>query len=262
MASTVLVKDVLWRVAAHLQDYTPQYARWPEQELVNYLNDAQAAIAKFLPAAASRVDTIRLQAGSRQSIETIATTDCKPGDGSTPAVPIQGQMLLDIVRNMGTDGVTPGKVVRLTERKVLDETFPLWHLSTGAAVAGFMYDPRTPKYFYVTPALSARAWVEAMYAALPVLVPAGGVPGSEIYANAGSSAAKLTIGDESLDDVVNYVVARANLNETEWADGNKAAAFTSLFLTSLNARVVALTGNNPGLSMLPFAPEPLGRAKA
>ena len=68
------------------------------------------------------------------------------------------------------------------------------------------------------------------------------------------------MSDEYIDDLVNYIVARANMKPVEWADGNKAAYFTSLFTGSLNAKVVAVTGNNPNLTRLPFAPEPVGRA--
>ena len=72
MASTVLVRDLIRRVSVLLQDTAPQFERWPEQELVDWLNDAQVAITKFLPAACARVDAIRLKPGTRQSIETIA----------------------------------------------------------------------------------------------------------------------------------------------------------------------------------------------
>ncbi len=261
MASTVLVKDVLWRVSVLLQETTPQFVHWPEQELVPLIDDAQAAIAKYVPSAGSRLDTIRLQTGTRQSIETIPAAECKPGDGSTPAVPVLGTMVLDLIRNMGTNGTTPGRAIRVTDREKLDESVPDWHTRTGAAVLSFMFDPRAPKYFYVAPALSARTWVEILYSAQPVKLPPGGAPGSEVYKFDGASTTTLSLGDENLDDIVNYVVARAHMKDAEWADSSKAAQFASAFLGSLNARVLALTGNNPNLTVLPFSTEPLGRAK-
>lgn len=262
MASTVLVKDALWRVSVLLQDLTPQFVHWTERELINHLNDGQSAIAKYLPTACARLDSVRLKTGSRQSLETIEAADCKPGDGSTPTAPVHGTMPLDMVRNMGTDGQTPGKAIRVTERGVLDETVPDWHTAPGTAVSSWMYDPRVMKYFYVQPPLAARAWVELAYAAQPVKIADGGAAGAEIYLAGGSSTAALTIGDENLDDLVNYVVARAHMKDSEWAESAKAQQFTNFFLASLNARVTALTGNNPELKLLPFAIEPLGRAKA
>lgn len=266
MASTVLVKDVIYRVCVLLQDITPaQFTRWPEQELVNWLNDAQVAITKFLPAACSRVDAIKLKPGTRQSIESIAAGDCKPGDGSTPAVAILGTQVLDLIRNMGADGLTAGKAIRDIARDILDTQTPTWHSvpNPGGVVSAFTYDPRTPRYFYVTPPVpsSPVVWVELAYTAQPIKIPNTGTPGSELYLIGGSATATISIADEFTDDLVNYVVARANMKDITYADLNKAVQFTNMFLGSLNAKVMALTGSNPNLSRLPFAPEPLGAAK-
>jgi hypothetical protein len=70
----------------------------------------------------------------------------------------------------------------------------------------------------------------------------------------------IQVRDEFIDDLVNYVVARANMKDAEWADANKAQFFQSMFLGSLNAKVAAITGSNPNLKRLPFAPEPIGAA--
>lgn len=263
MASTVLVKDVLWRVAVLLQDVTPQYQRWPEHELVDWLNDAQVAITKFLPAACSRVDAVKLKPGTRQSIEVIAAADCKPGDGSTPLVPIYGTQVLDAIRNMGADGLTPGLAIRVVDRDILDTQNPTWHTDIKTVVRSFMYDPRMPRYFYVTPGVHASTpvWVEIAYTAQPIKIANTGTVGSELYALTGGSTLPISIADEHIDDLVNYVVARANMKPVDWADGNKASAFTAMFTGSLNAKVTAITGNNPNLTRLPFAPEPIGAAK-
>lgn len=260
MASTELVKDVLWRASVLLLDASPQFARWTENELVDWLNDAQRAITKFLPAACSRIDAIKLKAGTRQSIETIQAADCIPGDGTTPAVAINGTQLLDVMRNMGSNGTTAGIPVRRIEREVLDSQTPNWHTVAAAAVRSYMHDPRTPRHFYVSPGVTGTVWVEISYTASPIKVPNTGAPGTELYAKAGSNTTVISVADEHLDDLVNYIVARANMKDAEWADGNKAAAFSAQFVNSLNAKVAAITNNNPNLRILPFAPEPLGRA--
>ena len=87
-----------------------------------------------------------------------------------------------------------------------------------------------------------------------------GTVGGELYLVSGSSAQKLCIADEHSDDLVNYIVARANMKDTEWSDGNKAMAFAKLFTDSINGLVTARTGSNPNLKRLPFAPEPMGAA--
>lgn len=261
MYATVLVKEVLWRVAALLQDTDPQFGRQPEHELVDWLNDGQAAIAKYLPSACSRVDTIKLKAGTRQSIEKILAADCLPGDGSTPAAPIAGNMLLYLIRNMGADGLTPGKAIRPTERRMLDLQSPLWHQATGAAVSAFTFDPLTPREFYVTPGVTGTLWVELAYNAQPVKIPNTGTAGSELYLFSGTNTTTISVADENLEELVDYCVARANMRESEWAEPAKATAFAQKFLGSLNARVAVATGSNPNLTQLPMAASPIGQAK-
>ena len=264
MASTVLVREVIRRVSVLLQDTSPQFERWPEQELVDWLNDAQVAITKFLPAACSRVDAIRLKPGTRQSIETIAAADCLPGDGSTPAGPIHGTLVLDVIRGMGPDGMTPGLPVRAGSRQIKDTQTPNWHTVTGPQPRTYMFDPRFPRVIYVAPAVPASpapaVWVEVAYTAQPVRIPNTGLAGAELYASGGTSTTPISISDEHVDDLTNYVTARAYLKATEYADANKAALYTGLFTSSLNAKVAVITGHNPNLKQLPLAPEPLAAA--
>jgi hypothetical protein len=262
LASTVLVRDLIRRVSVLLQDTAPQFERWPEQELVDWLNDAQVAITKFLPAACARVDAIRLRPGTRQSIETIAAADCLPGDGSTTAGPIHGTLVLDVIRGMGADGMTPGLPVRAGSRQIKDTQTPTWHSVTGPQPRTYMFDPRFPRVIYVAPAVPASpsVWVEVAYTAQPIRIPNTGVAGSDLYASAGTSATTISVSDEHVDDLTNYVVARAYLKATEYADANKAALYTGLFTSSLNAKVAVITGHNPNLKQLPLAPEPLAAA--
>lgn len=264
MPGTILVREALRRVSKLLQDINPQFVKYPEQEAVDALNDAHLVIAKFVPSAASRVDAVKLAPGSQQSIERILAANCKPGDGSTPAVPIYGIALLSIRRNMGADGLTPGRAVQLVDQKTLDLQDADWSLASRAktVVQGYSFDPLTPLYFNAIPPVHASTpvWVTMAYNAQPIRIPNTGTPGAELYLSDGASTATIQIRDEFLDDLVNYVVARANMKEAEWADGNKAAYFANMFLASLNAKVQVLTGTNPNLKRLPMAPEPIGAA--
>lgn len=264
MAATTKVKDVLWRVSGLLQDVAPQFNRWPEQELVNWLNDGQLAITKFLPAACSRVDTIKLKPGTRQSIESILAADVLPGDGSTPPGPVYGVQVLDVIRNMGADGLTPGKAIpQPVERRILDTQRPNWHSVNGTSVNQITFDPRTPRHFYVQPGIPATpaVWIELAYIAQPQLIPNTGAPGSELYSNAGASTLAISIGDEHVEDLVDYVCARARMKSADFTtDKNEAVMYSSRFISNLNAKVAAITGNNPNLQRLPLAPEPIGQA--
>jgi hypothetical protein len=263
MASTVLVREALWRASTMLQDFNPQFHRNSERDMVDCANDAQSAITKFLPSACSRIDSILLKPGTLQSIELILAASCKPGDGSTPTDAILGTLLLDPICNMGVDGTTPGRTVRVIDGKTLNMNNPDWHTASGTVIKSVVYDPATPRYFHVTPGAhaSTAVWLRIAYTAQPLKIPNTGVAGAEIYAWAGDSTETLTIADEFLDDIVNYIVARMSMKPVDWADANKGAAFAAMFTGSLNAKVAAITGYNPNLQFLPFAAAPVGAAK-
>lgn len=258
MPSTITVKDALRRVCVLLQDMVPQFTRWTETELVDWLGDAQLAIVKFMPMACYRVDALKLKPGTLQSIELILAADCKPGDGSTQTVNVYGVQVVDVLCSMGSDGLTPGRAIRLIPngREILDATNPMWHTLTDAAPGGFMFDPRMPKHFMLTAGIpvAGTSWARVAYTAQPVAIPNTGTAGAELYKADGASTTKLSIADEFLDDLVNYVCARAYMKNASFA-GNaaKAAEFTSLFTGSINAKVTALTGTNPNLRALPMA---------
>lgn len=253
MATTILVRNALWRVSNLLSDTAPQFSRWSERELVQWWNDAQMAIVKYLPLAGHRIDAIKLAPGTRQYIGNIATTDVKPTVGSAPAAAIRGRQVLSPRRNMGDDGETVGRAIRLVERDVLDAQNLDWHLETGRAVLEACYDPATPRYFSVWPGVpdDRDVWIELAYAADPIDVPAGGAPGSELYAFAGSSTAVIGIDDQYLEEAVDYTVARANLKDSKYAEPQMAAYHSARFLQALNAKVAAVTGTSPNLTVLP-----------
>ena len=253
MASSTLVKDVLYRVSAQLHDISPQFTRWTERELVLWLNDGQKAIAKYMPSSCARVDAIKLVTGTKQSIEKIPAASVKPGDGST-ASDVYGSYLQSVMRNMGTDGLTPGNAIRLVDREVLDVNNPSWHTATATTVSQWMFDPRMPKVFYVSPGVpsATNMWIEASFLANPVEV---AVVTNGAYGMNGTNATTLSIDDKYTDDLVNYILARAYMKDAEFA-GNSAmaASHASMFTSSINAQVSALTGVNPNLQSLPMNP--------
>ena len=253
---TVLVRDVLWRASGLLQDTKPQFYRHAEADMVDALNDTQVALAKFLPSACSRVDTLRLAPGTKQSIASIAPASCKPGDGSTPSTPIQGTQVLDVIRNMGADGLAAGRTIRLVPGKVMDAQNRDWHTEAGTAVKAYVYDPATPRYFWVWPGAhpTTPVWVDVSYTADPLRIPPGAAEdAAAVYGKAGSNTLTISVADEYIDELVYYVVARMLYRPSEWADAQKGDRFTALFTTALNAKVQALTGVNPNIRHLPMA---------
>lgn len=132
--------DIVEEVASELADTS--YITWSKSELTGYLNDAQRQIALVRPDASSAVENITLVAGTKQSI------------------PSDARRLLDITRNMGSDGSTPGKPIRATEAETLNLFRPTWHSEAGRTVIkNFVYDERTPDTFYVYPPAHAATTV-------------------------------------------------------------------------------------------------------
>lgn len=255
MAITTTVKQFLRSVGETLQDISPAYSRWPEAELVVYTNYAQRAIAKYLPQAGSRVDAIRLTPGTKQDLTRVLTANILPGDGSA-AADVNGIALLDVVRNMGANGSTPGRVVRLIDRYTKDTNDPLWHTRTGTEVREYIHDKQNPRVLYVVPAVPATPamWVEISWMAEPRAIPAGGAPGSEVYAFDGPSTALMGIHDQFIEDAHNYVVAMASLKRSKNTENvQRASAHTTLFTSSINTQAAVLAGVNPNLKALPFA---------
>lgn len=258
----VTVREVLGAVSVLLNDSAPQFKRWPESELVGWLDDAQMAIAKYLPAAASRIDALKLAAGSKQSIEAVPAASLIPGYGTAPAVTF-GLEFLGAVRNLGADGLTPGRAITVVDRSLLDAQDVDWHSKPGPVVKHVVHDPRIPRSYLVFPpvAVGSTSWIEVQWVAQPVKVPNTGTPGAELYAMAGANATLLSIPDSHRDDLIHYVCARAHMKHSQAAsDQSKAMMFGALFTGSINATVAALTGNNPNMKRLPMAPANLGSA--
>jgi len=253
MSANTLVRDVLFRVSDALQDLRPQFKRWTQASLVTYLNDGQRAIAKYVPQSCSRVDAVKLVPGTKQSLALIPAASVIPGDGSD-AVDVSGNGLLSVVRNLGTDGETVGNAIRIVDHDILDLYSPGWHKETGTEVSGFVYDPRTPKIFYVTPGVpsATNVWVELSYLADPVDVPDGSAIN---YTYDGDDTTVISVDNKYTDDLVNFILARAYGKDGENAS-NQALSVTygQMFVSSINAQAAALTGVNPNLHSLPANP--------
>lgn len=254
MARTYLVRNFLDSVLITLQDISPPYERWTEVELVRYLNFGQMAIATYLPHAGSRVDAIKLAPGTRQDLTQVLAANLKPSDGSA-AVDTYGVSLVDVVRSMGQDGQTPGRIIRRVDQYTKDTNDPDWHTRTAPTPTTFIADGRVPKTFYVSPGVpsSPAVWVEVKWMAAPNAVPAGGAPGSPVYLASGGSTATLGIDDQFVDDLRNYVLGMAYLKGTK-NEGNaaKAALHTQAFTGSINAKAAAVGAVNPNLTALPY----------
>lgn len=266
MAATFTVQETVWRISLLLNDSQDQFSAWPESDIVRWLDDAQLAIVKYLPLSASAIYSMLLERGNTlQSIERLVPSKVKNWKGVAPSQDVLGLQLIEVMNNMGADGVTPGEAIRIIDAERLNTRTPNWRTVRGSKVRSYTFNPLVPMHFEVTPAPPADSdlWVRIAMAAQPARIPNDGTPGAERYRMDGGTDDETTISvhDENIDTIVNYVVARANMEPVDWADPQKASAFTSLWAESMNTKVQTATGTNPNLGRLPFAPQPLAAAK-
>jgi hypothetical protein len=196
-----------------LQDATG--VRWDSTELLGWLNSGQREMLIYKPNANVKALAVKLAAGTRQSL------------------PDDAVQLIDVTRNMGTDGNTPGRAIRQTQREALDATRPTWHSDTASAVVKhFIFNPLDPKAFYNYPPQPAtgQGYVETVYGAVPV-----------------DATANSTI---SVDDIyetilLDYMLYRAFSKDSEYADQNKADKHFNVFVTALTGTSRVESGANP-----------------
>ena len=143
-------KDIIEAAAWALHDFDPStgagYVRWPKAQLLQFVNVAQLQVVKVLPETNSAFISMQLAAGARQTL------------------PASALRLLTVTRNLGADGLTPGRHVSLTDRASLDSQLATWSTAASAftEVESYVYDDRIPKTFYVYPPLGETdtAYVE------------------------------------------------------------------------------------------------------
>jgi hypothetical protein len=202
----ITAQSIMEKAKVTLLDETN--VRWTSPELLTHLNDGQRELVALKPDANTVNAVLTLVAGTRQSI------------------PASGVQLFKIVRNMGMDGNTPGRAVTPASMETLDRTRPNWHAeAANAEVQHYMFDPRDPKTFYVTPPQpETPSRIEAVYAASPADVAIG---------------APINIDDIYATALYYFIMARAHAKETPGADTGKAAGYYNLFLGVLGLKAKA-----------------------
>ena len=166
--------DLYTRVSMTLQDMqTPRRWEWDFTEgtetisLQPILNQAIETIASFRPDATSTTEVVALVKGAKQELPTGA------------------QQLIEILRNMGSDGSSPGKAITKTTRSALDAFNRDWMNKTGTSIEHWIYDiTQSKNIFWVCPAVpSGGLHVEMIYSQQPTKITAqtDEIPLSSVY---------------------------------------------------------------------------------
>lgn len=193
---TILAKDVVAEVASILQDNNAASRRWPDGELLKYLNDGQREMAVWKPSLSTQITPIQLVAGTKQD------------------VPEGVLEILRFTRNMGVDGATPGSVVTMCSMDDMDHADPDWHTATAdAVVVNVMYDTEEDQlHFYVSPPQPAvsPSKLEAVQAISPAEATINGV-------NGGVADSAITMDDIYKFALEAYMLYRAYSKERDYA---------------------------------------------
>jgi hypothetical protein len=128
--------------------HDPLRVRWTDTDWLTWLNDAQREAVHVKPDIYTTNQSILLTRASTKQ-----------------ALPDTAIQLLEVVRNMGADGATPGSAVTVVSKETMDNTVPTWHADAATGeVDNFVYDPRDPLRFYVRQCLGG---VHALSGAQP-----------------------------------------------------------------------------------------------
>lgn len=213
------VAELLRAAGTILNDYDRdpeggKHVQWTEGELIDWINEGAPQILVYRPAAGARTETLELVAGALQDV-----------------LPEGGVMVLDVVRNLTADG-KPARAIRRTDRSQLDDARPDWYAMPPAdSIRHYCTDDRSPKTFYCYPPAKEGVKVEVVYAKLPPSV--------------ASPDDTLELDRIYQAPLVSYMVYRALAKDSEYANGQMAAAFYQAFVDPLGAQSEAQGGYSP-----------------
>ncbi len=230
---SIAILDLLTECRYQLMDDTG--IRWPDLELVGYVNQAQREICNYKPDAIVKNENLTLVAGTKQSL---------------PATAIR---LLTVVRNTraqvtdNTGSVTTtatSRSIRAVSRETLDRFVPTWHSDTPhAEVKHFMFDDTDPTNFYVYPAQPASGFgvVEVLYTDHPSTV--------TINSN-------LEVADAYTNAIKDYVLYRALAKDAEMpASAQRSVNHYQAFLQSITGKQQVDTATSPKVMPVNIPPQ-------
>ena len=234
MAGTLTGTNLLSRIKDTLQDTTS--VRWPEAELLRYINDAQRENVNFRPESSAKTANVQLVTGTKQ------------------ALPTDGLRLIKVTRNMSdaSGGATGKRAIRIVNVDILNTQEPDWNDPTvsgaaahGAVVNHYIFDEDDPRNFYVYPGVSGNAYVEVVYSASPT--------------DLANTSATISVDDIYANAIIDYVLYRSYMKDAEYAgNAQRAQNHYQLFTASIGQggqSAMLLDPNNDQVSNIGAVPQ-------
>jgi hypothetical protein len=219
---TVTAGAIITKAATQLIDIPG--VRWTRAELLGWLNDGLRQIVLMQPNATNTPAVVQLVAGTRQ------------------VLPTGGWLLLNIYRNMGTTGSTPGRAVRIISRELLDAFNPDWHSATASATTkNYIYDLQDQTAYYVYPPSTGTNYLEINYSMQP--------------ADLTSESQVIPMFDVYQGPLLDYMLFRACTKDAEYAAGVALGQlYLATFTAATNVKEQSETKGTPELGLLPRNP--------
>jgi hypothetical protein len=202
--SLVTSNEIILRVNKLLNDSA--FVRWPKEDLLDYLNDAQRAIVLRRPDAF-----------------TVDVDDYSCAEGTKQLLPSDALRLIDITRN-GSGRAITGPF----DKKVLDNNYPYWYSGKEATEAElFIYDERNPKTFYLYPGVVVSTLLTAVYSKAP--------PKITLVENDAQQV--ISLDDIYVNAIIEWVMYRCYMVDAEYAaNPNKSMMHQNAFKTQLGEK--------------------------
>ena len=204
---TILASAIIAKARILIHDTVG--TRWPDAEMLNWLNDGQREIVLLKPNASIKNVSVAMVEGTKQTI---------PNDGVS---------LVTVRRNMGINGTTPGISVTQVDMSLLDEEVREWHFEAPLSGAiHFIFDPQDPKHFYLYPPQPATPhYMEVVYSCNPADVAIGeAISVDDIYQNI----------------LIDYLAYRAFSKDSDYAaNDGRAGIHYGHFTAALGAKIQA-----------------------
>lgn len=207
---TILASKIMSDAAGILQD--EGYVRWTEAWLFTGVNNGQREICFLKPDAYPVKGAVQLAEGTFQDL------------------PSGGLCLLRISHNMGTDGLTPGRLITKVDLEKMGAYNPFFAaMDASAEVRHYAYDDKIPKQFAVIPPQPSisQGYVYMVY---------GGIPADLV--DPGSYAVAITLGDEYANALTYFCLYWCYAKDADFSAGAKerATAWYSLFQELLGVK--------------------------
>lgn len=233
MAGTLTGANLLSRVKDILQDTTS--VRWPEAELLRYINDAQREIVNYRPESSATTSNVQLVTGTKQTL------------------PSGGLRLIKVTRNMSdaSGGASGKRAIRIVNVDILNTQEPDWNDPTvsgdaahGTVVKHYIFDEDDPRNFYVYPGVAGNAYVEIVFSNSPT--------------DLANTSATISVDDIYANAIMDYVLFRAYQKDSEYAgNAQRANQHYQLFLNCIgqgNQASMMLDPNNDRVSNIGAVP--------